>query len=425
MPAEQKKDDERRFVSGAVWNLIGSFAFAISAWLTSFIIAKASGAGNYLDAGIFAVAASFGNIFRIVSAYGLRQYQVSDTGDGDTDRHYIVSRVITVLLGTVLCLLASLAFGYSAKQIAAINIYMLFNNVCAFSDVLHGVLQKRGRIDRTGISLTLRGIFTTVFFAACLFLTKDLLLSLGALALSSLLVMLFYDVPMTQRSYSLALPAAAFKQKEPYALLSRGLPMLLYTVFVTMITFAPRILLEKMAGQAEVGVFAYVFTPTVVITTFASGVLLPYLSRMTDYWKNGDQKSLRRSFFAPFGLMVGVGLLGVGFSMLLGRWMLTLLYDAQVGAHTNLLIIAVVASTLLSLVACCNNILIVARRLKTLTILNAAGFVLTMIACYILVPKYGMYGAGYAMNIGVLLELLAAMACILPLLYHKKMAQKK
>ena len=419
-PEQTAKSEQRRFLSGTAWNLIGAFAFALSAWLTTFIIAKQSGAGHYQDAGIFAIAASFGNIFRIVSAYGLRQYQVSEIGDASVDQPYIVSRFITVLFGSLLCLVASLSFGYSAKQILAINIYMLFNSVCAFADVLFGVMQRHGRIDLAGISLTLRGVVSTVVFAACLFLTGDLLLSLGALALATALVMLLFDFPVANRYYPIRVSLADFQNAAPYRLLKRGFPMLLYTVFITLITFAPRIVLEKMAGPAEVGVFAYVFTPTVVITTFASGVLLPYITKMTEYWSTNNLKKLRQSFFAPFGLIVLVGVVGVGFSLLLGRWMLTLLYDAMVGEHVPLLVIAVAASTLLSLVACCNNILIVVRRRKALTLLNAAGFLLTMLACYWLIPRYGMYGAGYAMVLGVAVELLAASPVLATILIRPK-----
>ncbi len=420
LPTPSLDPEQRLFFRGAVWNLVGSFVFAFAAWLLTFLIAKHSGAGHYQDAGIFAVAASYGNIFRIISAYGLRPYQISETGDASVDQPYIASRVVTVLLGAVLCLAGSLLFGYDAEQIWAINIYMIFNNVCAFADVLYGVMQRHGRIDLSGVSMTLRGVITTIVFGICLFLTNDLLLSLWALTISAALILVFYDFPVTNRYYPVRLSRADFQSSGTYQLLKRGFPMLLFSVFITLITFAPRILLERMAGHAEVGIFTYVFTPTVVISTFATGVLMPYITKMTEYWDARDYKKLRNAFFAPFGMILLIGVCGVGFSYLLGRWMLTLLYDAIVGEHTNLLVIAVVASTLLSLSACCNNILIVVRRMKALTYLNAAGLLLTMAACYWLIPPYGMYGAGYAMVLGVTLELLVTAPLIASILRQAK-----
>lgn len=396
---------DRRFLSGTVWNLVGTFAFAFSAWLTTFIIAKYYGAGQYENAGIFAVAASFGNIFRIVSSYGLRAYQVSDVGGDSSDWTYIVSRIITVLLGALLCLATSFAFGYDTTQILAINLYMVFQSVCAFADVLFGILQRHGRIDRSGVSLTIRSVVTTVVFTVSLLLTGNLLFSLGALSVSALLVLLVYDRSVIKQYNALSIRWADFRRAEPYRLLKLGFPMLLYTVFITLITFAPRLLLEKISGPSEVGVFAYVFAPTVVISTFASGVLLPFLTKLTEYWNTNNLKKLYVSFAASLGMILLAGVCGVGFSLVLGRWMLTLLYDAMVGEHTLLLVIAVIASTLISLSACCNNILIVARRMKTLTALNAAGLLFTMLGGLLLIPKHGMYGAGYAMAIGVALQL--------------------
>jgi O-antigen/teichoic acid export membrane protein len=412
--------ESRQFLKGTAWNLTGSFAFAFSAWLTTFIIAKYYGAGQYYNAGVFAVAASFGNIFRIVSSYGLRAYQVSDTGGDSSDWTYIVSRAVTVLLGAVLCLMTSLAFGYDATQILAINIYMAFQSVCAFADVLFGILQRHGRIDRSGISLTIRGVVTTAAFTLCLLLTGNLLLSLGAISISALLVLLLYDIPVTKRYNLPAIHWADFLKPEPYKLLKLGFPMLLYTVFITLITFAPRLLLEKISGASAVGVFAYVFAPTVVISTFASGVLLPFITKMTDFWNTNNIKKLCSAFFAAFGLILFAGVCGVGFSMLFGRWLLTLLYDAMVGEHTRLLVIAVFASTLLSLCICCNNIFIVARRMKTLTALNAAGLLLTVVGCLLLIPRYGMYGAGYAMVAGLVVQLLITGGFLGALLIKKK-----
>ncbi len=101
LPTPSLDPEQRLFFRGAVWNLVGSFVFAFAAWLLSFLIAKHSGAGDYQDAGLGAVAASYGNIFRIISAYGLRPYQISETGDASVDQPYSASRVVTVLLGAV------------------------------------------------------------------------------------------------------------------------------------------------------------------------------------------------------------------------------------------------------------------------------------------------------------------------------------
>jgi O-antigen/teichoic acid export membrane protein len=179
------------------------------------------------------------------------------------------------------------------------------------------------------------------------FLDGNLILSLGAISFSALLVLLLYDVPVTKRYNAPPIHRTDFLKPEPYKLLKLGFPMLLYTVFVTLITFAPRLLLEKIAGASEVGVFAYVFAPTVVISTFASGVLLPLITKITEYWNTNNHKKLRSAFLASFGLILLAGACGVGFSLIFGRWLLTLLYDAMVGEHTKLLIVAVIASTLL------------------------------------------------------------------------------
>lgn len=400
---------DRRFASGAIWNLTGAFAYAFGVWLTSFIIAKHSGAGNYADAGVFAIAASFGNIFHILSAYGLRQYQVSDTSGEYGDADYIAARVLTVGMGYALCLLTSLLFGYSARQALAINIYMAFHSCGAFADVLFGVMQRNGRIDLTGKSLLLRGVLTTGAFAAALYLAGELLIALSAAAITALLIVALYDIP-NARKWLVRRPSVSdLGGGKPWRLLAVGFPMLLYTVFVTLVTFAPRIILGQLAGEDAVGVFGYIFAPTVVISTFASGILLPFLSRMTDSWKHGDTRRLRKAFLLPFCIMLLVGVVGLAFAKLAGPWMLKLLYDAIVAREVALLMIAVGASTLISLAACCNNLCIVMRKMRALILLNALGLALTMLGCLLLIPRMGMYGAGWAIVCGVTAQLVVAL----------------
>jgi O-antigen/teichoic acid export membrane protein len=71
-----------------------------------------------------------------------------------------------------------------------------------------------------------------------------------------------------------------------------------------------------------------------------------------------------------------------------------------------------IVSTLWSLAYCCNNFFIVVRQFGTIIWVNAVGLFSTVLLCFILIPPYGMYGAGYAMVAAITLQLLLAVAMV-------------
>ncbi len=398
-------DRQRQQGKNVLWNLVGNFVYAISVWLLTWIISKHSGASNYTDAAIFAVAASYANIFYVISAYGLRTFQVSDVLNVYSDEEYVASRFSTMLLGGGVCLVISVCMGYSIAQMLAINIYMLYQNFRAYADVVHGIIQKNGRLDICGISLAVRGIIKVAAFSAVLYFTNNLLIALCALALAGLSIIVALDIGFARQYYTGRFLVIRLLDKRIVGLLRNAVPMLLFAVFGSFTIYAPRIILEKISGQEAVSIFSYVYAPTISITTFASGIMLPFLPKMARKYKDGDMKGVLCEFSAPIGMMILIGAVAMIVSAWIGNFVLEILYDAEVAKYASLLVLTMLISTLWSLVYCCNNLLVTMRCLQSMTVTNGIGFVLTIGFCLFLIPQYSMFGAAFAMALGILLQL--------------------
>jgi O-antigen/teichoic acid export membrane protein len=403
--------DKRKQWLGTLWNLAGNFVYAICIWLLTFVIGKHSPKGVYSDAAVYAVSLSFGVIFIVISNYGLRAYQVSDSYGAFTDQEYISSRHAAILLGSVCCLVFSLIMRFSFRQIVAINLFMLAQNTYAYTDVLHGIIQKEGRIDLCGKSLGIRGVLTAVAFAATLYLSNDLLLSLGAVAAAGAIA-IGYDVKNARRYYTGNLFKVDFRNPRIFKLLKNGFPMLLFTILGSLTMYVPRVILERLSGDAAVGIFAYVFAPTVAITTFAVGVMLPFVPHMALMLKQKNVKALIQSLLLPFFTMFIVGICALLVSLWIGDRVLLILYNSAVSQYKMLLVLTMLVSTLWSFACCCNNFFIVVRNLRTIIWVNAAGLFFTVLLCFILIPPYGMYGAGYAMAAAITFQLLLSAVMI-------------
>lgn len=405
-----RNKDKSSHLKATAWNAAGSIMYAFSTWLTGFIVSKHSGAGNYGDAGVFALALSFGNIFYVVSVYVLRSYYVSDTSERYTNSDYMGLRMITVAAGWLTCVLTGLIIGYEPYQLAAIAVYMLLFSSVAFSEYLFGVMQKNGHIECVGKSLVLRGVLTVALFAAMLYLTDNLLLSLAMPGLGSILICAAYDLRIAHRLAPMRLRDIRLFTSSSWRLFCETGSMLVHQVITILITFLPRILLERLSGGDEVAIFTYVFSPTVVITTFANSIIAPYMVPITQALSSGDRSKIKKIVSTLFTVISLTGVAGIIVSALLGRTVLTIVYDEIVGEYTLLLIISIVAVSLLSLASCCFNILIAGRRIKTLLAVDSIGCVLALVLCFILIPipSVGIYGAAYAIVLAAGFEAVAS-----------------
>lgn len=395
-----------------IWNLVSNFCFAICTWLMSWILSKYSGEGNYGATGILALAMSYGNVFFVLSSYGLRTFQVSDIKEKYSDKEYIAFRIFTVIVSTGLCILLSGSMGYPFLTFLCINIYVAYQSVRAYGDVLYGILQKNERLDQASKSLCLRAVFGLLAFAFGVFLFNNLLVSLLLLVASNILITLTYDMPKTKSVYVESTFPKTIMSYRIFALLREGAPMMLYATLNPLTTSLPRIILEKYAGEDLLGIFSLVFSPTVVIYTFATGILMPFLPKQAKYYYHHNYKKLLKTFFVPFSLIMLAGACSTIFCNYLGGPILSIVYDSTISNYTTLLLEALLISTVSSLLACVGSLLTTTRRLLALLGFNVLGCGLTVMLSLIWIPKHNIYGASWAMIWGMSIQLIVSLVYI-------------
>ena len=175
----------------AAINSVGSIVLMFGQWLISVLIVRMSG---YEDAGIFSLAMTVSNVFSFFDNYGLRNYQVSDVAGRYTQGQYILTRLLTSVASVVGCgAYLLVAGGYSAVERWAILLYLLYSNVNVISDTLLGSLQLHDRLYINGYSNTMRGAVCFAAFVGSYLVGHNLLVSLGIMALTTLLLTAVYD----------------------------------------------------------------------------------------------------------------------------------------------------------------------------------------------------------------------------------------
>src|SRR6185436_13798031 len=149
--------------------------------------------------------------------------------------------------------------GEIAGVVMALGIFKALESV---SDLQYGLFQQRGRNDRMGRSLMLRGPLSLAALAGGLALTGSLFWGVAAMAAGGALILFLHDLPCTLvllrplpgRPAEPARPRWVWRILRRLALLSA--PLGLVTMLFSLNASLPSLLIQKKFGVAAVGVFA-------------------------------------------------------------------------------------------------------------------------------------------------------------------------
>lgn len=391
-------------VRDTVYYSTGNIIYLGAQWIISVILVRI---GGLEDAGYFSLAMTVANIFGMLANYGLRTYQVSDISGRFSDAVYIVSRLITVALSVVFCLVYSLIYGYDKQILLVIMLFMLHKAVETFSDVLNGIWQKNGDMLSIGFSMGIKGILNFIGFIAVYIYSHSLVVSMAVMAVFSLLVLAVYDLPKSKNwvSFIGLFRKSDFEQIK--ALLKTGFLTMLFVVLLSAFSGIPKLVIERELDASLLGVFSSISAPTVLISTFAIGVLLPVAPKMADYFGRQKSKELFRILLLSCGVFAAVGILAYIAAVFVGRELFDLVFGSEVASYFNLFYYMIAISVFSAIISCFSTYFISARKLKALLAFSALTCMLVLLLSVTLVHYRGMFGAAYAMLTALIVQIIA------------------
>ncbi len=387
----------------SVYYNAGNFIYLGSQWLISVLLVRF---GGFEDAGIFSLVMSVNSIVVIIGNFNLRTYQVSDYKNRFSDYTYLLSRWITIGLSIVVCFIYSVLMSYEGKVIALMLVYAVYKGIEAYSDVLGGVWQKNNNMLSTGMSLGMKGVVNFASFMLVYAHTKDLLLSVCVMMLSSLLVMIFFDFHISKKYLKQTEAIRQSNMQQVVGLMKTGLLTMLANLFVVACSAISKIMVEKLMDERSLGIFSSISTPTVIISTFAFGMLLPIAPKMAELYETKKRKELLITILKCNSVFVGVGILATICSFFLGEFLFSLVFGKEILEYFTLFYVMIWVSVLISSAHCFTTLLTAIGKLKALVVFSAIVCVLTFILSFVFIKQNGMYGAGYAMIAAFVIQII-------------------
>lgn len=340
----------------------------------------------------------------------LRMVQATDAQNLYKFEDYFGMRLITnlVALLVVVGILVGFAGRYDYEVYILILIVAVNKVIEATSDVTYGLMQKHERMDKVARSMIFRDVGAVVLVAVIIKLTGSLLLGVAAIGLWWLSVLISFD-RLNVKRFTSFMPR--FHVKDILSLAKLGLPLGIVMGIISVNTNIPRYFVETYLGSENLGYFgplAYVVIAVSKITIALGRSASARLARYYIYRRRDYVKLLLKMLFVVLMLALGV----IAFGVYLGKSFLTIAYNPEYAEHHDVFIWLMVAGGVAMLYSPLGYAMTAARRFKSQVPVLCATCGICLLTSWLLVPRYGMKGAAWAMLFSVITQFLGALIVV-------------
>ena len=315
---KKSKNPEKRDI---IWNMTGSFLYAFASMVLSIAVVQIAGE----DAGgIFTFAfTTFGQPMFMMAYFGIRPFQITDTGGKYSFGDYLGLRLLTCGAAVLTGMGYVFLNGYSFEKAAVVFLMVVYKVIDALADAYEAEFQRGGRLYLTGKSNAFRTILSVGVFLASLAYTKDLaaasLWAVGAQAAGFLV----FDVLVIRELPNVEWRSAKGKKQELFA---ETILLFCSAVLDFYIFSASKYAIEGCMADRDMAVFGAIFMPTSIINLVAGFVIRPYLTKMSFTWEMGRTRRFLKIQKRIALIIAALTVLAVGGAWLLGIPVLSLLY---------------------------------------------------------------------------------------------------
>lgn len=388
--------------------LLGNVVYAGGYWLQFMILARAGGpdaVGTYAYAQALAAPAVG------LASLQLRGLLASDARGTYAVREYLALRVAAIAAAMVTVVLLGWATS-GAGVLAVLVPVCLMRTAEALSDIYYGAWQLRERMGIIGWNLALNGVGSAGLMAAALALGAGVPGGAAGAAVGSGLA--FALVYRRSIGHEAGRPGGSppVAWRRVLRLATQAAPLGVISLLNAVQSSVPRYFIRSSADVAALGLFAAAYqlplAGGMVIASVGSAAI-PRLAALHAAGAIPAFRALTRRMLSIGALLGGAGIL---LSALIGRQLLSLLYNPAFAAAGGMLVVLSAAASLTFLAQLQGYALTSARIIVTQTVSLGLAVVVLVAACAILVPRFGGTGAAWAIAVAAAMNALANAAAL-------------
>ena len=389
-----------------IWNILGSLA---NAGLSVIILMVVTRTLDNQKADIFSIAWAISQLMATIGCYQIRVLQATDVEEKFTFRQYFEFRIVTIV-AMMICSCAYVYIKhYTVYKAIIIIIICGYRAVDSLADVFEGWFQQKERLDLAGRALFIRVIIAIVGGGICLVVMHDLLALSLILLFIYVVGLLLYDIRYYNKLKVLEKQKENQKNKWLQGLLVAGTPLFVNAYLLMDIMNTPKIVIDAaiMNGGLQNGsqtIFNILFMPASVLT-LAYIVFRPLLTKMAIEWTMGRIKNFLKIIGSIMCCLLGMSILIIGGSALLGIPVLSVLYAMDLTMYKKELLLIILGGCFCTFSYVLDNALVVIRRQYLLVCAYVVSWAYLKIFAHTFVGKWGIMGAAIVYTTSMLLFL--------------------
>lgn len=384
------------------WTFVGNVVYAACQWLMLMIMAKF---GNANMVGQFSLGLAITAPVFMFTNLQLQGILATDRSNTYSFSCYLGLRICTIIIALVTISLIVIMGDYPIKTRLVILLVGISKAAESISEVIYGLLQKNERMDRISISLMIKGIFSVVLLSILLLTTDSIVISVLGFAISSLLVLLIFDINNARR-YEILRPIVNFTQLFPLVRLS--LPMGIVMLLISLNSNIPRYFIEHYLGTEKLGYFSAMAYIMVAGNTVVSALGQSASPRLSKYYASGNKLNFLKLLLKLLAIGICLGVSGVIIVLILGEKILTLIYHSDYANYTSIFVLVMINAGINYISSFLGYSMTAARLFKIQPLIFSFVTMVSTILCAILIPFKGLQGAVYAMIIASLVQLVGS-----------------
>ncbi len=394
------------------WTLFGNFFYGGAQWAMVIAIAKL---GSPEMVGRFALAFAVTAPVIMAANLNLRGVLATDAVKRYSFSDYLALRLTTITAALFIILLLTIVSGYPAGTTYVIMAVAFAKASESLSDVFYGHMLQHERMQCISISLSLKGAGALLAVAGGVWLSSDILLGCIAMAGAWILLLVVFDIPNAARIVVAVQEdkGDAYRTLRPrwHGAVLRELAWLAFplgvaTLFNSLLTNIPRYFINATLGERELGIFAALTYVVIIGARVVTALGESASPRLARFHAEQDKRSYQDLLLKMVAIGVLCGVSGILLSILVGRQFLTLFYRPEYAENMAAFIWIMVAGTFGYVALFLQYGLTAARQFRPQPYLLAFSALVLTIACWLLIPRYGLTGAAMALTVSSTVQLL-------------------
>lgn len=378
----QKTSQKRIFI----WNAIGSICNALSTMV--YLMLTNRFFGQY-EGGIVTISLALAQQMLTISNFETATFYITDgKKKNNFDVHFSTKLLLfsIAVIGSIIVALHKYDF-YKALIVICFCIYKCTDG---FATLSSGALQREGRLDLAGMSLTFKTLTIISAFIGVSFIVKDLLVASILIVIISIGWTLLVDLNLVSNFLPLKL---SFSYKKIVKLIMNCLPLFLTTFLFTYIINQPKYVIDSIMSENSQNIFGIIFMPSSVISMLSLFVYRPMVTTMTTYWGEGEKKKFISLIIRISLLLFGLTLVCIIGASLIGIPVLSWLFNVDLSGRLLALNIILLGGGMYACSMLLYNVSVILRRQNRIFFACLLAYIFALIITKPIIVSFGLTGA--------------------------------